>query len=402
MIHKQARIHRRLLLAPVLAAALVAAVFATSVTAAPQKFTGSITIALVAPFSGPFATSSQGTQRNLGIAIADMNKKGGVNGKKIHLVIKDDQAQPNLAVQYVREFMNQGIRIFYLQTTADALAVRPLMADGQAILFMGNPPDIQNDPKEFPYGFNFIASNKKGVTAIVSRAKTKGYKKWAIVSDSTGQFQTYVDNLKGMVPSGVQVVLEQNYDPTTTDFSSIVTKIRQADADAIFFFAAGAPVQGMLTAVQAAGLKTPILGGYGLVAADLSSFPRSLLQQVVCPVMAPTVLNAGGKPVAPGYTAVAERFWKLFGRKPLIAPGVGWDTANIIMWSIKKAGGDDPKKMRKALESTAKSGGLVVSDKSVKWSFSPQDHGGFPANGIHLANLVGDPNYPGYFIEATS
>jgi branched-chain amino acid transport system substrate-binding protein len=363
---------------------------------------GVIKIGAVAPFSGGFASSSTSNQNTWNEVIADVNAKGGINGRKLQLVVKDTKGQPNLAVQYTRELMDQGVKLFWVQTTADELAIRPLMNTGKILVFSNNPPDIQNDPKQFPYGFNFQASNKAGVQTVADAAKAQGHTKWAVVSDTTGEFQTYVNNLKPLVgPSGAKIVLDQKYDPTTTDFSSIVTKIKQSGADAIFFFAVGTPVQAMLTAVQAAGLKTPIFGGYGLVAADLSSFPDSVLEQAVAPMSKVTLLTPDGKPLYPDYGKLTERFYEKFGKKPSVGGGVNWDEAMAMVWAIEKAGGDDPAKIKQALESTEASGGLKAISPDVAYKFSGTDHGGYPDDAVGLATLKSSKEWPGYYYEST-
>lgn len=362
---------------------------------------GTITIAGVAPFSGPFATSTQSLQHTWNVALQQLNAAGGIDGKKVVMVVKDDQYQPNLTVQYVRQYMNDGIHVFWVMDTAAEEAIKPLMATKQIIVFTQNPPDIQGDPKQFPFGFNFYAQNSQAVKADVAWAKQHHWTKWAIVSDSSGEFQDYVHGTQALASSaGANVVLNQAYDPSTTDFSPIVTKIRQSGADAIFFFAAGPPVQGFLSAIQAAGVKTPILGGYGTVAADLSSFPKSLLEQVVQPTALPQVLGANGQPLAPGYLKIDEILWKKYGKSFTAGGGVAWDLTQDALWAMKQAKGDDPVKMRAALESAHGSHCLTFGDPKVPFCFSPTNHGGYPQSGIAMINLVSSPQYPAFFYAA--
>jgi branched-chain amino acid transport system substrate-binding protein len=385
----------------VVAAACAAVFVATGFTT--QKEASTYKVALVGPQTGVFAPSTVGFLNSAQQKFDIVNKQGGVNGHKIELIVKDDGGQPNQTLQNVRSLQDQGVKVFIGVYTAGALALQPLM-NGSLILFTANPPAVQNDPKQLPYDFNFFPPNKYAVIKDAQYAKKLGLTKLAIVSDTTAQFQEYVDLAKATMPKyGASIVLEQRYDPATTDFSPVITKIRNSGADGVLFFAAGAPVTRLMTAAAAANLQLPILGGYGNSAADLSSVPRAYLEKYAYFVSTtPGLLDAKSKPVISKYAALIQQvFYHKYGFKTGIGGGVTWDLASAIVWALQKAKSDDPVKMKAALESTGSAtAGVAFTSKPVIYHFSPYTHGGFPPSQVAVAHSYGSAKWPGFYYVA--
>ena len=67
------------------------------------------------------------------------------------------------------------------------------------------------------------------------------------------------------------------------------------------------------------------------------------------------------------------------------------------MYAIRQAGGDDPAKMRAALEKTASQGGVGFTSPQLKYSWSKTNHGGFPSGQVRLCKALLNPDWPGMF-----
>jgi len=271
---------RRRALSIVAAAVALVGTLALTAGFTTNKSAGSpYTIAFVGPQTGPFAPSSQGAINTLTQYIALVNKQGGVNGHPLQLLTKDDGGDPTVALQSVRDYVSQGVKVFYIETFADEAALQPLM-DGSIITFTTNPPAPLDDPKLYPYNINWFPPNKYAINRDAKYLKQLGITKVALVTNTTAQFQEYIDAAHQIFPQqGIQIVLEQRYDPTTTDFSPIITKIQQSGAGAAVDFSFGGEATNFYNAAAAANLQIPVLGGYGNAAANLSTVPQSYLQK---------------------------------------------------------------------------------------------------------------------------
>ena len=106
-------------------------------------------------------------------------------------------------------------------------------------------------------------------------------------------------------------------------------------------------------------------------------------------------------PAFPKYGAIQKQiYYHKYGLKTNIGGGIGWDEVAGIVWSLKQAGGDDPKKMIAAFEKTAKaSAGVTFTPGGIKYHFSNTLHVGFPPSQIYIAHLYGTPQWPGYYYK---
>ena len=91
------------------------------------------------------------------------------------------------------------------------------------------------------------------------------------------------------------------------------------------------------------------------------------------------------------------KFYARFGKKPGVGGGSSYDQWLAVAWAIKQAGGDDPTKMRAAMESTAGMGGIAFTSQQVKYSWSKTNHGGYPPGQVRLAKALLNPEWPGMF-----
>jgi ABC-type branched-subunit amino acid transport system substrate-binding protein len=368
-----------------------------------HKQAGVIKVAWVGPLSGSFAAASAPTINGIQAYFDVQNKKGGVLGKKLQLLTKDDGFSPANALQAVRDFQGQGVKIFYMQYEYDARATAPLQ-DGSAIFFTSVPPILPTT--DFPYVFNLFPPNKYAMLKNAQFAKRHSLSKVALVTNTTAQFQAYFDAAHDQLPrNNMQIVLEQRYDPATTDFSPIITRIKQSGADVVMVFNVGTEGTRFYAAAAAANLQLPLLGGYGNASSDLSSVPKAFLDKYGYFITTtPFLLDAKtGNPILPKYGALAKDiFYHRYGRKPNVGQGTGWNTPAGMVWGITKAKGDNPAGMKTAFESTARAkAGVAFVAPPIVFHFSKSYHSGYPASQVALAHLFGNAKWPGFYFGAS-
>jgi branched-chain amino acid transport system substrate-binding protein len=400
---RQTGARRRLRLVPALVVLVLVAGVLMLAGFTTKKQAGVIKVGWIGPLSGSFAAASAPTINDLKEVFNVWNKKGGVGGKQLQLLTKDDGFSPANALQAVRDMEGQGVHVFYMQYEYDARATQPLQ-DGSAIYFTSVPPVIPTS--DFPYLFNLFPSNKYAMLKNMQFMKRHNLTKAALVTNTTAQFQAYFDAAHDMLPkNGIQIVLEQRYDPATTDFSPIVTKIKQSGADTVMVFNVGTEGTRFYTAAAAANLQLPILGGYGNASADLSSVPSAFLNKWGYYITTtPFLLKANGEPLMPKYAALAKDiFYHKYGFKANVGQGTGWNTPSAMVWAMQKSGNaDNPAKMKAALESTARaSKGVAFVGPPLVFHFSKNLHSGYPPSQVALARLYGSPKWPGFYYGAS-
>ena len=387
---------------------------ASATSAAPASGTPkNNTVTLIGPFTGPFASSSKSISGIFQYVFDQVNAGTGfvkAPGYTFKLATQDDGNDPSKALDAARTAVSNGSHILNLLGHAEVNAVQPVATQGQVLATMEDPPDVDRDAKTYPYSFDFYANDIDAITAQMRLAASKGLKKVAIVGGTTSQYEGYVvDVPKALtaVNPGASVVLTQRFDPATTDFSSIVTKIQQSGADVVFFFDTGSGNLSFYQAMIAANQNQPIFNAFGaLTCSACLTLPPTFLSHVYVAFPKSSLLGADGNPLDPVYGTETQKIWTANNATSLtskFSAGSGGleDIAYGIIWAVVKAGGDDPAKLKAAFESTAASGGQGFLDPSIKYSWSSTNHGGYETQNVEAAVFGFNTTWPGFFQAAS-
>jgi ABC-type branched-subunit amino acid transport system substrate-binding protein len=370
-----------------------------------------ITVTLIGPFSGPFASSTMSIQKAFQYVFDQVNAGSGLisaPGYTFKLVASDDGNVPSKALDLARTAMSNGSHIVNLVGHAEVDAVAPLTNSGQLFGTEEDPPDVSADGTKYPYNFDFYANDINGIQAQIKLAASKSLKKFAVLAGTGDQYQGYVNDVSkslSMDP-GSSVVFTQRFDPTTSDFSSIVTKVQQSGADSIWFFATGSPVQQFFQALQAANLNQPVFNAFGsLTCAACFAMPKSFLSHVFLAAPKNVALDASGNPAIPIYGQLTQQLWTKYNASSLtdkatLGGGLE-DVAYGIVWGVKTAGGDNPAKLKAVYEATGTKGAVGFVSPELKYSWTTTNHGGFPKDQVVAVGFGFSPTWPGYFPEAS-
>ena len=393
------------------ATATTAGSTATTAAAAPST-SQTITVTEIGPFSGPFASSSVAVQKGFEYVFDQVNAGTGLisaPGFTFKLVVADDGNVPSKALDLARTALSNGSHILNLLGHAEVDAVSPLTNSGQLLGTDEDPPDVSADPSKYPYTFDYFSNDNLGIQAQLKLASTKGLKKMAILAGAGDQYQGYVDDVNKYISAddpGASVVLTQRFDPNTSDFSSIVTKVQQAGADSVWFFATGPTVQDFYQAMIAASNNDPIFNAFGsLTCAGCFTLSPKFLSHVYLADEAPGTLDASGNPAIPAYGTATQTLWQHYNATSLTDKATLSayleDIAYGIVWSVKTAGSDNPAKLKAVYEATAASGGVSFISPQIKYAWSSTDHDGFPPSEVVPVTFSFNVKWPFFFPQAS-
>ena len=386
---------------------------ASATSAAPASGTPkNITVTLIGPFTGPFASSSKSISGIFQYVFDQVNAGTGfvkAPGYTFKLATQDDGNDPSKALDAARTAVSNGSHILNLLGHAEVNAVQPVATQGQVLATMEDPPDVDRDAKTYPYSFDFYANDITAISGQMQYAASKGLKKFAIVAGVGSQYQGYVDDVNSTISSnpGATVVLNKRVAVDTTDFSSVVTQVQQSGADAVWFFLTGSPVQSFFNAMLAANSTLPIFNAFGaLTCLTCYALPPAFLSHVYVGFPKTSLLTPAGQPLLSTYGDETMKLWQHFNATtPATKGAVGSagleDIPYGIVWAVVKAGGDDPAKLKAAFEGTQAAGGVSFLDPSLKDAWSASDHDGYQTQNISVAVFGADPTWTGFFKQAS-
>jgi branched-chain amino acid transport system substrate-binding protein len=228
-----------------------------------------IKIGLVTALSGQSARAGEAITRGLTVAIDEINAKGGVLGRKLELVRRDDEATPAKGVIAAREllFKEKVAVLFGGLDTPVSLAIVPIVNE-QKIVFMGpwaaGTPITKNGAKE-NYVFRVSA-----VDEIVNRAmlqysqKTFNAKNCGMIlvnnpwGESNEKGLTAALQAKGMKPAGIE-----KFEGNDVDVVPQLTRLKNAGADCLFLVGNVGPSAQVVKSLDRMGWKVPIVSHWG-------------------------------------------------------------------------------------------------------------------------------------------
>src|SRR5882762_3274302 len=225
-------ITRRKLLASTSAAVAAAAIAKPAIAAKDP-----ILIGYLPAVTGPSSSTGIGITRGTQLAVEEINKAGGIDGRMIEIIQRDTQSDPTKAVNATAELTRAAkvSVVFGPLNSGESLAVVPLLARTNTLQIHPCWVDSLTDVKKYPLCFRNAPSNQQiGGAANRYVVETLKKKKVAVVSDTTGygtaSVNAYVPMLKQM---GADVVYQSNVDAANPDLKPEVLRMQAAGAEAI-------------------------------------------------------------------------------------------------------------------------------------------------------------------------
>ena len=230
------------------------------VVASPAIAQDAFRFGLAMPLSGSQALYGQDQVKAAEWAVAEINKGGGINGKKVDMIVLDTQADPQLGIQMANRLVSvEKVPAFVTAWSAVVKAVAPIANDNRVVeLSVGaNSPDIA---KLGDYVYTTFPLADVDIAAVARYAATNmGKKKAAIVyiNNETGIVAAEVYK-KVFTAAGGTIVANETYDPKATDFTGPLLKVRVANPDIIHLQGLVSDTPQVIAQMRQLGLTQPI------------------------------------------------------------------------------------------------------------------------------------------------
>src|SRR6202049_3660556 len=237
-------------------AGLAVGITAPYVIGSARAQSATLKIGMCVPVTGPAAEQGLWAQNGAKLALAAVNKAGGVLGKQVELVIEDDQTtNPGIVLAFSKLAAQSDIVGFLgsIRSTQGDARAPDVLKLGKPVMIGGTDPALTHMGNQWLFRFRPNDSYSGRVIADYG-LNTPGNEKWAIVH-STDAFGTAggkaLTEALSKIP-GATVALDQGYANQSQDFTPVVLAIKQSGAD--------------------------ILGSYFTFENDLGVFARQLRQ----------------------------------------------------------------------------------------------------------------------------
>ena len=306
----------------------------------------------------------------------EVNKKGGVLGRKLELLIEDDQSRPDISAALARKLIDQGA-VFII-----SVSLSPAAQQQQTVTMEAKTPqmtpmnsaDYLTTQLQNPYFWQTGPLGSTQIQTLLAHAKTKNFKRVALITDNSDLGQAIAKAFRGTLEkAGIQIVADEVVARGATTAMPQMQKIRAAGPEAMF-------LAGVLTAenvlifraYKELGVKFPIHSSYNLSVPIYETVAKGLVNGV-------TFVDAYD-PEMPEVKAFVAAYKKGTGKDSQNLHGYGYDGIHLVADAIRRAGSTDKEKIREAMQKTDYAG--VMGAKGMRYRFADGKRAGYDPNGM--------------------
>jgi len=357
---------------------------AMALGAGPASAEDPIKIGVSGPFTGGSSAMGVSMRDGVRLAAAEINANGGVLGRQIELVERDDEAKNEVGAQVAQElinkeevvatlgFINTGVALAAQRFYQEAeIPVFNNVATGTIITNQFVAPDYDNN-----YVFRNSAYDVLQAGMMVDEAIARGHQKIAVLADSTNYGQLgRADIEKYLGEKSITPVAVEKFNIKDVDMTAQLLKSQQAGADVILAYGIGPELAQIANGMAKLGWKVPMITSWP---ASMQSFIDIAGANGNGVIMPQTFIEDG---TLPKRKAFLDNYYKTYSVTKIptpVAGAQGYDSVYLIAAAITQAGSTEGPEIRAALEdlNTKVEGVVTTYDKP----FTATDHNAITRN----------------------
>lgn len=303
--------------------------------------------------TGNVANYGQATLDGFNLAIKEINEAGGVNGKKIKVVAADNKSEASEAVNAATKLISDDkVKVIVgPAVTANVIAESQVATDNKIPIIApdATSPDVtveNGQVKPFVFRSCFIDPQQGSVMAKFAAEKLKA-KTAVIYVDNSSDYSKSLGKVfkEKFEAAGGKVLMEEAFLAKDQDFKAALTKLKTANADVIFVPAYYEEVGKIVKQARELGIKQPFLGTDGWDDSKVADIAGA-------DALNNTFFSTHYSDKDAEVKGFVDAFTKEYGHAPNVFAALGYDAGKMLADAIKRAGSDDPEKIREALEQT--------------------------------------------------
>lgn len=305
-----------------------------------------IKIGVIAPLTGSVAQYGTAVEEGVKLKVEEINANGGINGKKIELIVADSKGDVQEATNIFKKMVSQDkVNLVIGEViSSTTLAISDLAQTAKIPLISatGTALDITKG-KDFVFRTTFTDPFQG--TATAKYAKEKGIKSVAILTNSSSDYSIgLAEAFKAQASKDGIKVVEEKYTKDDKDFKSILTKLKGQNFEA-YFVPDYYNVNGLIaTQAKELGIKTQFLGGDGWDGIQ-TDFGQVAEGTIFSSQFAPDDQDPAVQKFITNYKAK-------YNKDPLVFAALGYDTVVVVENALKTSKDLTGTSIKEALAAT--------------------------------------------------
>lgn len=320
--------------------------------AAPERV---VRLGFAAPLTGPQAHYGREMQNGVVLALEEINaQKPVIGGERIRfeLLAEDDQADPRLGTIVAQKLVDAGIRgmLGHFNSGTSIPASRIYAAAGIPQIAMATAPAYTAQGLRTTFRAMASDTQQGGVMGRFA-VERLGARRIAIVDDRTAYGQGLADEFeKAARAAGATIVRREFTTDRATDFTAILTGIKAARPDAVFFGGADAQAGPMVRQMKQLGIRAQFIGGEMVKSATFLRLAGAAAEGAIA--------SLAGLPLErmPGGRDYEAKYRARFGAPVETYSPYAYDATHVLVAAMKRADSVEPARYLAELARTAMPG----------------------------------------------
>jgi branched-chain amino acid transport system substrate-binding protein len=345
--------------------------------------TDPIKIGVSGPFSGGSSPMGESMRNGIRLAVDEINDIGGINGRKIELIERDDEAKNEVGAKIADELTRQKVvaTIGIVNTGVGLASIDayqkakiPLMiavSTGTSLTRKYAPPAAPEN-----YIFRVAPTLDLEAKVLVADVKRKGFNSLAILADGTAYGEAGLKAFQQQAKqAGLEVVAEERFKIGDQDMSAQVKRAKAAGAEALIVWGIGPELAAIARNKDAAGWKVPMLGSWTF---SMRNFIDGSGRAGEGALMPQTFIQDIGSSSKNSFLLAYKRAFKTDRIPSPMSAAQGYDGMHLLYLAIRQANSTEGPKIMAALENLKSRYQGVIT--SYNKPFSKEDHDAITQN----------------------
>ncbi len=299
--------------------------------------------------SGSYAASALYSLEGYKLWVEQANKRGGLLGRPVKLIYYDDKSDANTGVQlYEKLITADKVDLIVGPYSSGVTSAVSTVAEKHKMAMLGpEAADVKIYSRGYKYNFQAQTQAGKYMLGALVLAKANGYKTLAMLAEDTAFPKAVSEEVAKIAPSyGVTVVFNETYPKGASDFSALLTKVKQLKPDVIFANSYLPDAQGIIRQAREQEVNAKLFA----VAVGAAEPEFGNLGSTADYVFGATQWAANMK--THGNAEFAQAYKQMFGRDPDYHSASNFGAMEVLEAAVKKAGSLDQDKIAAAIAST--------------------------------------------------
>jgi branched-chain amino acid transport system substrate-binding protein len=359
-------------------------------TLAPAQ-TEPVKIGLTGPFTGGSAPMGESMRNGVRLRIAEYNKYGGLLGRPIELVERDDQANPERGAAIAKELVEKEkvVATIGIVNTGVGLASIDHYQRAQVPLLIavstGSALTRKYAPPAAPENYIFRVSPRIDVeTAFLAEELAKrNLRRVAILADSTPYSEAGLNDLRSAIGSkSLDLVTVERYDIGNHDMRAQLKRAQASGAQVLVTYGIGPELAAIAKNRGEMRWKVPFYGSWTL---SMQNFIEVAGKDGIGALMPQTFIQEASNIRRNTFMVDYKNNFRTEHIASPMSAAQGYDAALLLIAAINQARGADGKRIKDALENLQKRVYGVVT--TYDHPFKPDDHGAITFNMLVLGRV---------------